>query len=336
MKQLGGQPVKTRQLYYALVDYYGKDNITCIETYGWKFRPIKVLSGVLMAAKKHDIMIMLPAHHGVQVFARLLSYCKKVKGVKIFYDVIGGWLPQKTKQASGLTKALKQFDGIWVETTSMRNALLSQGFDNVTVVPNFKNLSPVETIKKDFAIPFPICTFSRVMQEKGIEDAINAVISVNTSERKVIYALDIYGPIYEPYKERFEKLQSNFPPYIKYRGIVDPTHSVDTLKDYFALLFPTRFYTEGIPGTLIDALFSGVPVISSRWINYEDILKDDVTGWGYQFCQIDELKKLLMKAYAYPEKFIAMRVNCVKEASNYQSESAINKLNVLIEKTRNV
>ena len=54
----------------------------------------------------------------------------------------------------------------------------------------------------------------------------------------------------------------------RYCGIKDPKDSVKTLKNYFALVFPTRFYTEGIPGTIIDAYYAGVPVIASKWESF--------------------------------------------------------------------
>jgi hypothetical protein len=43
----------------------------------------------------------------------------------------------------------------------------------------------------------------------------------------------------------------------KYCGIIDSHKSVDALKSYLALLFPTHWKHEGIPGTVIDALSVG-------------------------------------------------------------------------------
>mgnify|MGYP002519543662 CR=1 FL=1 len=31
-------------------------------------------------------------------------------------------------------------------------------------------------------------------------------------------------------------------------------------------------YTEGVPGTIIDAYAAGLPIISAKWLNYGDIL----------------------------------------------------------------
>jgi glycosyltransferase involved in cell wall biosynthesis len=106
------------------------------------------------------------------------------------------------------------------------------------------------------------------MKKKGIEDAVDAVRFVNRRYGKTAFSLDIYGPVDPEENEWFENLKQNFPSEIRYCGCVDANKSVDVVKDYFALLFPTRFFTEGIPGTIIDAYAAGVPVISAKWESF--------------------------------------------------------------------
>ena len=77
------------------------------------------------------------------------------------------------KKRKKLTKALMSFDGIYVETNTMRKALEIQGFNNVYVMPNFKDLNILKESELVYhhTEPYRLCTFSRVMKEKGIEDA---------------------------------------------------------------------------------------------------------------------------------------------------------------------
>ena len=118
-------------------------------------------------------------------------------------------------------------------------------------------------------------------------------------------------------------MQKTFTPYVKYGGLVPFDRSVEVLKDYFALLFPTRFYTEGIPGTVIDAYAAGVPVISARWESFSDILEDGVTGIGYTFGNADELTAILKDHPALVEKLNALKENCTEQARRYLPETAI-------------
>jgi hypothetical protein len=70
-----------------------------------------------------------------------------------------------------LTKALKKFDGIYVETSTMKKALEREGFENVLVMPNCKKLTVLSENDLIYpaGAPYKLCTFSRVMKEKGIE-----------------------------------------------------------------------------------------------------------------------------------------------------------------------
>lgn len=323
----GGQPVKTRNLYRLVSEEYGKENVICVDTCDWKKHPINMFFSVLKAVKKSNRIIMLPAHNGVKVFAPLLLALVGKSKKKLYYDVIGGWLPLKTANDPKLAKKLKKFDGIWVETESMKSKLEGQGFDNIDVVPNFKFLTPITKAEfPELLKPYKLCTFSRVTEEKGIEVAINAVKSVNEKFGEVIYTLDIYGQIDNRYSERFECLKKEFPPYIKYCGIANPDDSVDVLKNYFALLFPTKFYTEGIPGTIIDAYAAGVPVISSRWENFEYIIQDDVTGIGYEFDDKQGLLNCMHKIFNDSDWWNGLKINCLKSYENYSPENVIKVL----------
>ena len=127
--------------------------------------------------------------------------------------------------------------------------------------------------------------------------------------------LDIYGQIEEDYKERFEELQHSFPDYISYKGSVDFDKSVEILKGYFVLLFPTHFKTEGIPGTIIDAYAAGIPVIASKWNSADEVITEGVTGHIYNFMHLSEL--LLNSALDAPENMENMKENCLKKAEEF-------------------
>ena len=171
--------------------------------------------------------------------------------------------------------------------------------------------------------PYRLCTFSRVMKEKGIEDAIDVVKSINSEYGRTIYTLDIYGQVDLAQTEWFDDLKTELPDYINYCGLVPFDKSVEVLKNYFALLFPTRFYTEGIPGTIIDAYAAGIPVISARWQSFDDIIDDHATGIGYEFNNIDDLKQKLLSITKCAEGINALKLNCLNKSKQFLPNEAI-------------
>ena len=117
-----------------------------------------------------------------------------------------------------------------------------------------------------------------------------------------------------------------FPDYIRYKGAVPYDKSVDILKGYFALLFPTHFATEGIPGTIIDAYAAGVPVIASEWESFSDVVDNNITGIGYPFSDNNGLEKILLYIAEHPEIIIKMKSNCLIKAAEYLPDIAIRKI----------
>lgn len=326
---LNGQTVKTKTITDELERQFGKEQVLRIDTHGgWKTL-IKAPLQVLKALKNSKNIIIFPAQNGLRVYAPLLSVFRKLfRNRKLHYAVIGGWLPHFLNGRKHLAKSLKSFDGIYAETNTMKVELEKQDFANVYVMPNCKKLTVLseDALICHEDVPYKLCTFSRVMREKGIEDAVNAVIEANTESGKQIFSLDIYGQVDTEQTEWFDELKGSFPDCIRYCGCVDAGKSVDVLKEYFALLFPTRFRTEGIPGTIIDAYAAGVPVVSARWESYSDIVSEDETGLGYDLGDEKQLKDILLKVADEPEIIFDKKTNCVKKAESYMPHKAIRVL----------
>ena len=163
------------------------------------------------------------------------------------------------------------------------------------------------------------------MKEKGIEDAIQVVKNINEESNEIVYELDVYGQIDEGYKDNFTKIINSSPEYIQYKGCIDAEKSVDTLKNYYLLLFPTKFKTVGIPGTIIYALSAGVPIIASRWDNADEIISEGKNGLIYKFNDlVDFCEKL--KIMLNCQKVFIMKKNCVEYAKNFDGNVAIETL----------
>lgn len=325
---LNGQTVKTKIITEELQNQLGQNQVMKFDTHGgWK-TILKAPFQVFQALVKSSNVLIFPAQNGLRVYAPLLSFQKRFfKTRKIHYVVIGGWLPQFISERKGLAKTLKQFDGIYVETKTMKSALESQGFTNVFVMPNCKKLKILseDELVYPIGVPYKICTFSRVMREKGIEDAVNAVKFANDSIGIHAFSLDIYGQVDSAQIKWFDNLQKTFPPFIRYKGLVPFEKSVDVLKYYFALLFPTYYEGEGFAGTIIDAYSAGVPVIASDWKYNSELVNADV-GYVYPTRNQTELVDLLKKAAENPKVLLGMKSFCLAEAQKYRIDKAIRVL----------
>lgn len=320
-----GQTVKTKIITEELTNIYGKNDVITVDTYGGIKKTFFHIIKLLRLLAKCDNIIILPAHNSLRIFAPLLALFNKFYKKRLHYIVIGGWLPDFIKTRNYLSKSLKKFDYIYTETSTMKKNMEKQGFDNIIILPNCKKLNilkPNELVYNTEA-PFKLCTFSRVMKEKGIEDAVNAVTYINNKYNKTCYTLDIYGQVDANQTEWFDNLKNNFPSYVEYKGAVPFDKSTEVLKNYYALLFPTYYDGEGFAGTIIDSMASGVPVIASDWRYNSEFISDNVSGRIYKTFDNDSFIDILIDTYNNPSKWNDLKINCINKASNYKAQNVV-------------
>lgn len=323
-KHANGQTVKVNSVYQMLCDHYRNNDFNLVDTHNGKKRLIKIICGVVKVTKQSRNIVIMPAQNGVKIILPLVAILNKLYHRKTHYVVIGGWLPQMASENFVISKALHAIDYIYVETAAMKAALGEIGFENAYVMPNSKKIRILEPeeLNSSYSKPYRFCTFSRVMKEKGIEDAVSAICEVDKLYPGSV-SLDVYGKVDPEQSQWFENLKNSFPGNITYRGIVDAEKSVDVLKDYYGLIFPTYYEGEGFAGTLLDAMSSGLPVICSNWKYNAEIIEDDRTGYTFNTQSINELTECILKSIKTPERWHSMRLNCLDEAHKYEPEKVI-------------
>lgn len=320
-----GQTIKTKTFVKGIEKRIGEKQVMKIDTHGGIKSIIKIVRQLIIAFFKCDSIAVLTAQNGLKVFIPLIAIGNMIFNRDIFYVVIGGWLPSVIKGKVFLKIFLKQFDSIFVETNIMKKLMYDENVFNVEVLPNCKELKIADytTLKQYNSIPLRVCTFSRVMEEKGITDVINVIMQINEDYGAVLFELDIYGPIDKNYLDSFTALCDTIPDYIRYKGTISPDKSTEVLKEYYSLIFPTKYFTEGVPGTIIDAYAAGVPVVFSKWESYKDVVEDGVVGLGYEFGNINELKKILVGLSYMPKTMNDMKKNCLQKAVEFSSDKVM-------------
>lgn len=322
---INGQTIKTKSITQGLINYYGEENIAILDSYNWKKNPIKFLMNCVKLIKKSENIILLPAQRGVKVFIPLFNFLNRFFHKKVHYVVIGAWIDKILKESPFLLNQTKKLAGVYVETTTLQEELEKLAIDDVHLLVNFKKINRLtkESVEMIDIIPRKLVTFSRVSENKGIPEAIKTVNKINEDYQTEIYTLDIYGPVDLQFKEEFEELLANSSSSINYLGEVDSSESVEILKDYYLLLFPTQLLTEGLPGTIIDAYAAALPVIASNWNSAKEIIRDGKTGFVYSFDDLNHFYEILVGLFDQPERVKKMKLNCLTESKKYSEERVI-------------
>lgn len=319
-----GQTVKTKILCSELQEAT-EWKIKKVDTYFKSVKPIRLLIKSIWTLLTTKRVIVLLSGNGMKFYFPILSLFSKIFKTKVFHDVVGGNIDKIIENNPKFLKYLNSFKENWVETENLRKKVESIGIKNARVIPNFKRLDVVnvEDIQKEHSEPFKFCTFSRVMKEKGIADAVQVVQEINNDYGRMVCSLDIYGKVDDEYKEDFERLMSEASDAITYRGVVPFAESVDAIRDKYALLFPTFWRGEGFPGTIVDAYSAGLPVIATDWNCNSEIVIDKITGILYPNGEQNTLKDSIEYFIKNIEKIREMRFNCINEARKYQPDEHI-------------
>ncbi len=316
-----GQTIKTKNLDLML-KHNGISDIYYVDTYLRKENPFKLLLKTIRCIITRKKIFILLSVNGVNFYLPFFHYINKIFKRKIYHYIIGSELLEMVKNLPKLVKYLNSLEVNWFEYDSGTNFLKSQGVKNVETLSNCKYLDAVTDCKytKEEDEPYKYCTFSRVMKEKGITDAAEAVAKLNEDKGKLTAILDIYGQIDSSYEEEFEQVLRKYSDCVFYKGMVQSNKSVEILKDYYALLFPTKWEGEGFPGTILDAFASGLPIIATDWNANKDLIENNKHGIIYPSNDITDLYEAITFSVDNCEKFLSMRKDCREEYEKYTPE----------------
>lgn len=324
-----GQTVKTRTVYAGLKARLG-NNIITIDTYE-KSKPVSLFFKTLKCLHDSNKIIIMLSRNGLRFFLPILYLFVRLHRGEVYHCVIGGNDEELLRKNPRWVKYLSSFHVNWYESKNLVAEMKKIGILNAKYLPNFKDICPLflEELKAQEKIiaesnVYRFCTFSRVTREKGISDAILAVERLH-KENHLNVELDIYGPIDESYRPEFETLLRSTKT-AKYKGAIDSNKSVEILKDYYGLLFPTFFYGEGFPGTLIDAMCAGVPVIASDWHFNAEIISDGRDGIVYGNEKYITLYDALLWSIRYQDRFMQYRCRFWEKSKNYLVEKNIDTI----------
>lgn len=131
----------------------------------------------------------------------------------------------------------------------------------------FNNQHNILNNQKTFKLVF----VSRIEVSKGIVELVNAI---HRAKEFINVKLEIYGD--GNYKNGLLELISklDLANQVVYKGWLDKESMLQTINKYDLAIFPSHF--EGYPNTLLDFIFSKVPIISSDIPTCKAVGKDNI------------------------------------------------------------
>ena len=142
--------------------------------------------------------------------------------------------------------------------------------------------------------------------------------------------------IFEFYGECDKEAQQNMLTLAERYGIKDKIKLMGESKDIKDIIVPSKAFIcastyEGMPNALIEAMSYGIPVITSNWNGYDEIIEDNVNGLVFNMNNSLELSNLMKRITEDKELFNKISDESWKIcASKFSKEDALNKWDELI------
>jgi len=322
--QLDGQTVRTRNIYKLLKNNVSSkfQNISHFDTQTFQNSKFNLFKAFRLIAKT-DLLFYLPAQNNFKyIFPFIYSICK-ITNTKINYIVVGGWLSEHLKSKPLHKRMLSNINGIYPQTKQLTHDLkVDYGLTNVHQLNNFRMVERTK-LKPQSSDEIRLVFMARVHPLKGANTLFKLVEQIKAKNIKNV-KIDMYGPIYAKYEKDFESLLIN-QTIISYKGILQPEEISDTLIGYDLMLFPTQYFTEGFPGTILDAYIAHLPVIATKWRYAEEFIEDK-SGIIVDFDNEHEFVTETLKLIQNPDLLKQLKQGAMVQSEKYSPEKAWNTI----------
>jgi glycosyltransferase involved in cell wall biosynthesis len=250
----------------------------------------------------------------------------KIFRVEFHFFVVGGWIAEFIKNLPVHRFLLRRINGMYCETESIVRKLSDwYGYKHAYWFPNFRIYDFVPKIRLTREDPLKLVFMSRITKSKGYEIVFRMAEYIDRLLPTNSIIIDFYGPLNKNDKVDFLKGLSKFD-FLKYKGILEPKEINITLAAYDAMLFPTNYPGEGLPGTILDSYISGIPVIASDWRYNAELILHGQTGFIFDLNKEEEFYKYILELYYDRDLLYKLKLNAYKKSKDFDYNTIWNIL----------
>jgi glycosyltransferase involved in cell wall biosynthesis len=294
-----------------------------------QLRIIDVCSGVrqiwqLIRSFASDKMLCVSlGRNGIRAFAALYLIYRYVfpwnRGPRLYYFVVGGWLPQVARGSHLLRWLLLNMNSVFVETDELARQLRPMGIHAV-VFPNFRSYQ-FQGAKDICDQGLSLCFCSRIRPDKGPLIALATLRELQSMGVSAI--LHFYGPIEPSFRRTFLDALAAAGPCAQYQGSYDDEfQAISIMRRYDFMMLPTSYPGECMPGAIVEAFSAATPVVTSRWLYMDEIVRDREDGFVVPLSDFVTIAAQELAAVIRKGNYLKYSASCLTAAQTKYSENA--------------
>jgi colanic acid/amylovoran biosynthesis glycosyltransferase len=252
----------------------------------------------ILQKHKPDIIHSHFGYDGMKMAKPALKH--SIPHVVSFYGSDVSRLPQEFGWKRRYRRLASMADHFIAASGLMKNRLIRLGFPEQKIsIVRFGLDTDQIAFKKNYSLSPNLMMVGRMVEKKGFEYAIRAVAKLNASGKNL--TLDLYGD--GPQKTGLQELAKdlNTGDSIRFNGYQPVDDVIAQYSQHSLLLAPSVTATdgdmEGLPNTILEAMASGTPVISTKHAAIPEAVVHNQTGFLAEERDTDALAKILNRIF---------------------------------------
>ncbi|NMH70531.1 glycosyltransferase family 4 protein [Bacillus sp. RO3] len=233
--------------------------------------------------KKFDVFYLCIGQSKLGIFTDIIKILASVvRRVPVVIHVHGGRLHESIdsfygKEKKYLLQILNRCKSIIALTEFQADKLTQLGLNNVVVVNNGVNSSEVCSDEVAFNkisrnnSGLNVLYLSNLIEEKGYRDLVEAGLELKDSNIKFKFAGQWGSPNDKTWFNNNTQSAKN----IEYVGVVRGGSKLDLLEWADIWVLPTYFVEEGLPISLLEAMWSGCAIITTKHRGIPEVISED-------------------------------------------------------------
>ena len=306
----GGVTIKNKNLYEALdgrlelrridMNRIKRGNIMELLRFGWA-----MLTG-------RQYIIGLAGQKNRRRFTKLMYRFKRKAMGRSVLLVMGGLVDDVADSSPEFVEMFNGYRKTYVELPGMQRKMQSAGVTNCAIYPNGRPRPGALPAISAGEGPLRCVFFSIIQPEKGVDLILQAAQELSHMQ------FHFYGEIKKDYEDALSEAVSrmdNVTWHGVFSGSADAVYR--ELCRYDALLLPTRWKAEGLPGILVEAKIAGIPAVVSEHNFNAQIVTHERDGLVIRDVTAEKLTAALRSLESDRENLLNMKKASRASAEQY-------------------
>lgn len=207
----------------------------------------------------------------------------------------------------------------FVQTTSLKEGMESLGLGNVFLLQNPRVNREKRCVIRDVDDELKVVFLSKIRAQKGVLYLIDAVRKVREKWPSKDLKVSFFGIVDENFRENFYNalVENRF---CSYEGVCEPDVVQETVSQFDLFVLPTLL-PEGVPGAVVEAMFTGIPIVVSNFTAAKEMMGDDINGVVVPQGDVDALASSIESLMLDKRRRLELSTNALAASERYSYDT---------------